>query len=298
MINSVSADSAIRVFVAASPAEWLPYKVLAYSIRENSDQAVDVQWMADAGKSIPVPRDPYNRARTPFSFQRFLIPELCGYRGKAIYLDADMLVFQDILQLWEMPMGEYDLQTVNGQGVRRRPQFSVVLLDCDKLDWKIDEIISKLDSGELDYDALMYEMAMAKHIGFGIPSVWNSLESYVPYQTKLLHYTDMHTQPWIAPGHPFGGLWTDCLRRAIEVGFVTKDELLREIAAGHVRPGLEREVFGMASTLLDRLSDATFKPPYLSLLASKSRRLRSRGRQFFRALTCGGPGPATIRHGD
>ena len=53
-----------------------------------------------------------NRPRTPFSFQRFLIPELCGYSGKAIYLDADMQVFRDIRELWNYDFSGCDLQTV------------------------------------------------------------------------------------------------------------------------------------------------------------------------------------------
>ena len=40
---------------------------------------------------------------------RFGIPSLTAYQGRAIYLDADMLVFNDIYDLWSMPMGDAKL---------------------------------------------------------------------------------------------------------------------------------------------------------------------------------------------
>lgn len=76
----------VRVFVAASSSEWLPTRVLEFSIRETSELPVQLYRIADFDRSIPMPRELRNRPRTPFSFQRFLIPELCGYRGKAIGL--------------------------------------------------------------------------------------------------------------------------------------------------------------------------------------------------------------------
>ena len=51
---------------------------------------------------IPTPATPANRPRTPFSFQRFLIPELCGFKGRGIYVDSDMQVFEDIRGLWKV----------------------------------------------------------------------------------------------------------------------------------------------------------------------------------------------------
>ena len=54
----------------------------------------------------PEPRARRNRARTPFSFAWFAIPELCGHAGRAIYLDSDMLVFGDINELESMPFSD------------------------------------------------------------------------------------------------------------------------------------------------------------------------------------------------
>lgn len=281
---SLSADAGpIRVFVAASPAEWLPLTVLAYSIIKNSKVTVNVANIGSFNMPIPLPRSSANRPRTPFSFQRFLIPEICGFQGKAIYLDADMLVFGDIAGLWNTPLHEYDLQTVSAAYGQRRPQFSVMLIDCHRLKWRLPEIVAQLDSGKLDYSSLMYDMKVARKIGQDVPHAWNSLESFNPNDTMLLHYTDMHTQPWVAPGHPLNDLWVGYLRGAIDDGYISINQLSDQIRLRHVRPGLFVEVMGDRKLPITRLADALFCPPYLSLL-SGARRIQCRVRHITRSL--------------
>ena len=70
-----------------------------------------------------------------------------------------MQFLKDIRQLWNLPMAANDLLTVkNKEESDRIIQFSVMLLDCDKLQWSIDDIVKMLDDGELNYDSLMKEM--------------------------------------------------------------------------------------------------------------------------------------------
>ena len=102
-----------------------------------------------------MPRDKKNRPRTGFSFCRLTIPERCGYRGRALYLDADMLVFADLAELWQIPFGEQSVlctwQSEPPPDWRDNPAFhtgrhyAVMLLDCDRLPWHIEEIIRGLD---------------------------------------------------------------------------------------------------------------------------------------------------------
>src|SRR5262249_52653899 len=61
-------------------------------------------------------------------------------------------------------------------------------------------------------------------------------------RTCLLHYTDMNRQPWVSTRNPNGHLWIACLRRAIDKGFITRNELQHEIDSGHVRPSLLAEI--------------------------------------------------------
>lgn len=260
----------IRVFVAATSAEWLPARVLEFSIRENTDLEVDVRFLYQSGIDIPVPEAPSNRPRTPFSFQRFLIPELCDYQGKAIYLDADMQVFQDITELWKYPLDGTDLLTVKDGNNGRKSQFSVMLLDCARLQWDIKKIVEKLNSGELDYAGLMYEMKISPKIGKEIDSKWNSLELFNPETTALLHYTDMNTQPWISLANPLGYLWVSCLKRAIRAGFIKREEIERERMLGHIRPSLlsqlDTEIYDtIALPNKIKILDRGYSAPYKKL---------------------------------
>lgn len=270
----MSDPETIRVFVASTPAEWLPMKVLEFSIKETTRKAVIVSALYTYQRSIPVPAKLENRPRTPFSFQRFLIPELCEFSGKAIYLDADMQVFQDINNLWSVDFNGCDLQTVKEGNQGRRGQFSVMLLDCEGLHWNVDQIVANLDEGKLDYSGLMYEMKTAKKIGRDISRHWNSLEEYDGTSTCLLHYTDMNTQPWISTTNPLGYLWVACLRRAIAGGFVTEQDLEREVQSGHIRPSLLVQIRDgvddpLALSPTVKKLDQNFVAPYKSLKCGK-----------------------------
>jgi hypothetical protein len=270
----------VRIFIAATPAEWLPMKVLEFSIKEQTALPVQLSAIYTYGRDIPVPRDLKNRARTPFSFQRFLIPELCSYEGKAIYMDADMQVFEDIAELWNTPFGGSDLQTVSNIDNDRRSQFSVILMDCAQLRWNVNEIVARLDSGELDYQALMFEMKVAKSVSYSLPHKWNSLERYEHGTTCLLHYTDMNTQPWISLNNPNGKLWVACLKRALDQGSISPTELNREIRLGHVRPSLLSQLSSSSPetwkpTFADILRDMRFTPPFYSITAPRSGKIRT-----------------------
>jgi hypothetical protein len=261
----------VNVFVAATPSEWLPMKVLEHSIRETTVLPVEVAAIASFQRQIPLPRELKNQPRTPFSFQRFLIPELCGFQGRAIYLDADMQVFTDIADLWNAPMGDHDLLTVREGTSGRRGQFSVVLLDCARLHWRIEQIVHGLDNGRYSYEQLMHEMCVAGSVGRVLDPEWNSLERFQQGRTRLLHYTDMDTQPWVSLHNPLESMWVECLRRAVQARVVTIDDLEREVAASHVRPSLlpqvQREAMSRAQL---RQMDRQFVAPYKSIRTGKS----------------------------
>ena len=100
------------------------------------------------------------------------------WKGRAIYLDSDMQVFADMRHLWSYPMkGAQILAVHEPEATGRRPQFSVMLLDCATLDWNIADIVKALDAGKLTYEQLMWEMKIADRILPEIDPSWNSLAS-------------------------------------------------------------------------------------------------------------------------
>lgn len=235
----LNVESPIRVYVGSQEAQMLAVKVLEHSIRKNTSMSVEVFPLHHAKLEAPTPNDPANRPRTPFSFQRFLIPGLAGYEGRAMYVDSDMQVFDDLRKVWTLPFDGADLLAAREPGDSgRKPQFSVMLLDCGALRWDLENIVEALDRGELTYETLMYQMAVARNIEPAIDPRWNSLERYREGETGLLHYTDMTMQPWVSTKNPLGYLWMRDLFGAIDVGAVTREYVAEHVEQGWVRPSL------------------------------------------------------------
>ncbi|MCC6669519.1 MAG: glycosyl transferase [Planctomycetes bacterium] len=248
MSEPKSAQEPMRVFVGTDESQMVATKVLEYSIRRHASAPVEVVPMRDL--PIPVPADPANRPRTGFSLFRFVIPELAGYRGRALYLDADMHVFTDIAELWRIPFGE-DLVLCTCQPepppawrhhafFRPGRQFSVMLLDCDRLDWDIAKIVANLDAGAFTYPQLLFEMCVVPdgRVGDRIPREWNCLEHYDLGRTKLLHYTVVPTQPWKNDQNPLRYVWEREFEDAVAAGAVPEELVQEGVAKGHLKRSL------------------------------------------------------------
>ena len=287
----------VRVFVGADESQLVAARVLEHSIREHTDALVRVVPMLDV--PLPMPKHRRNRPRTAFSFARFAIPALCGYRGRAIYLDADMQVFADIRELWERPFGDNLVQVTrqdeapagwkDNSWFHPGPQMSVMVLDCGRLDWDVAEIVRGLDEGRYSYQDLMFELCVVppERIDTTLPPEWNHLEHYEPGVTRLVHYTIVPTQPWKTADNPRRDLWLAGYRDAVQTGAVPAREVEHLVAKGHV-----------ASDLLEPLKTAPVPPradrssAALELEMARrridtleGRQLRGRVRQVARRLT-------------
>lgn len=263
-------EKTIRVFVGTEVDQWLATKVLAFSIKLRTSASVEVFPLYLSNIEIPVPKDKKNYPRTPFSFQRFLIPELCEFQGRAIYLDSDMQVFDDIRGLANRDMKGQDLLNVwEVSDNSRCPQFSVMLMNCVLLNWDVKHIIAKLDKGELTYEELMHEMKIVEN-GDAVAVLekeWNSLEYFEQEKTKLIHYTDMDKQPWLFRHNPYASVWIKELAEAIRYGYLTKADIKREILLGNIRPTL---LYQLRTQIFDPQKipktvvwiDRLFKPPH------------------------------------
>lgn len=236
-------EAPIRIFVGTDSSQMLAARVLEYSIKKHASMSVSVVPLCEI--PVPLPKNPKNRPRTGFSFARFLIPLLCNYDGRAIYLDADMLVLADVARLWTLPLDEADILCAEQPGKKGRVrQYSVMLMNCSTLRWNIEEIVAGLDEGKYDYAKLMYDFCIVppERITPTLPYEWNSLEFYDESKTCLVHYTDMPTQPWVSCQNQNGAIWYKALKEAIAEGFISHDELYREVEQGHVAPDLPQHL--------------------------------------------------------
>lgn len=247
LAGPLDAQVPARVFVGCMPEQDLAFRVLEYSIHRHASLSVKVERLHEAierrGLDIPQPAAPENRGRTPFSFQRFAIPRLCDYAGRAAYVDSDMLVLRDLRSMWSFDMDGLQMASATQPaGSGRRPQFSVMLIDCERLRWDVADLVRRLDAGEFNYSQLMYEMASVERWRDALPETWNSLEHYEPDHTCLVHFTDMDGQPWLNPLHPLGPLWARYLLDAVRDGAIELAFVRKEVELGNVRPSVLAQI--------------------------------------------------------
>lgn len=198
----------IRVFVGSDVFQRAAgmERTLEHSIRSRTQEPVDIVFMTSGTPGWEASIDGKNGTwaighepgeawsgrgwGTDFSAFRFAIPELCGFRGRAIYLDVDQIVLGDIKELAEVPQ---QLPWM----CRRIPLTDVSVIDCSAFDrpgWPRIEQMRRSGWGAGHYVDLLLRLRL---IGPGVPDAWNVLdrEALTP-DTKLAHFTTVPTQPW------------------------------------------------------------------------------------------------------
>lgn len=91
----------IRVFIGYDSNETVALYTLMHSIIARASRPVSI--IPLVLNQLPMNRPRAEFQSTEFSFSRFLVPWMCGYEGKAIFMDSDMICMADICELWDIP---------------------------------------------------------------------------------------------------------------------------------------------------------------------------------------------------
>lgn len=86
----------LRVFIGYDPRQPVAANVLQHSIQSRASRPVAITRLQL--NQLPMQRT----GLTEFTFSRYIVPQLCGYHGRAIFMDADMLCLDDIYKLDEI----------------------------------------------------------------------------------------------------------------------------------------------------------------------------------------------------
>jgi hypothetical protein len=236
----------VRVCIGTEPKTEIARKVLECSVTRHTDARVEFYPMLGKGWEYSTSGI---QVGTGFSLRRWMIPAFFGWQGKAIYLDADQLVFGDILELWHKPAG---LAVPDGTSVwcswqtdkvypkHPAPQTSVMVIDCaaakSQWGWRIAEVLDHLrkTGTKEEYHKFMHAEWMTP-LPARIGDEWNHLNHYVKGKTRLLHYTKEPTQPWYVPDHPLAHLWKMELQIALNEHYVGDEEIEAAVANYGVR---------------------------------------------------------------
>ena len=231
----------IQIAIGTQTNQYIGQKVLEYTIRKHTSEEVDIRYPAQIAKRV---------GGTRFGFVRFQVPELFGYRGKAIYMDADQLVFSDVRGLVDELDDDHAIGivrsifgTFGGRPVAERNETSVMVLDCEKLtDWSSDTIFENvvpngatLGPGQLHYIDFMRLAWVDPGLIQSIDNCWNHY-NVVNEDTKLVHFSHVRDQPWKKPSHPYTELWVKWMVEAMEHGFVTRGDVVKAVGLLHIHP--------------------------------------------------------------
>jgi len=202
-----------KVFVGYDPREDIAYQVCKHSIaRRNKEVLVRplVQKELREAGWYTRPVDPLSS--TEFTFTRFLIPELCDYKGWALFMDCDMILLTDIQELFDQADEKYAVMCVHHdytprEGLKmdgqkqsiypRKNWSSVMLFNCEHPSNK--QINSSVVNDTNITGKYLHRFSWLKDSEIGeLSHEWNWLTDWYKEpedgKPKLLHYTE--GGPW------------------------------------------------------------------------------------------------------
>jgi hypothetical protein len=153
-------NSPVRVFIGSGEASLLERKVFQYSLKKHSRRDLEIYVFNGTHNAVEPPNgEPFvapmslkakYTSVTEFSNYRFLIPQLCNYEGRAIYVDSDMIALADIGELFDADMGGADM-LAKGEAYGGSDEaawgLSVTLFDCEKCRFDLDRYVRETEQG-------------------------------------------------------------------------------------------------------------------------------------------------------
>lgn len=143
----------------------------------------------------------HNEDLQSWSPLRRRVPQIMGYKGRALVTDPDVFAIGDVFDLLRRNMeGKAILCRNISEGYKGNGHSfyasSVMMLDCSRLQhWRWDEEIDQMFKGELDYGPWIGLKTENPDIIGELEEEWNSFDKLTS-ATKLLHMTERLTQPW------------------------------------------------------------------------------------------------------
>ncbi|WP_440221837.1 hypothetical protein ACQQ2N_12135 [Dokdonella sp. MW10] len=194
----------INLFCGYDPREAIGFHVFAHSVISRASVPVAITPLASMG--LP-------QGTNAFTMSRFLVPWLCGYRGRAIFADAsDMVMLDDIANLDALFDPRLAVQVVQhpkyqtrhprkyvgtpmeaeNRSYARKNWASLMLINCGHPVWKDarPEVLAK-ESVVAWLMMVLWDAAGEDQVIGELPREWNVLvdEGQDDTNAKILHWT-------------------------------------------------------------------------------------------------------------
>ena len=195
----------MRIFIGFDARETAAYHVACHSIVSRATCPVSITPLRREALSHIYWRRRGMTESTDFSLTRFLVPHLCGYQGRALFLDCDIVCLADIGELaleWDWSMNadkavlvvkhDYvpkDATKFLGNAQTRYPRknwSSVMYFDCARCAALTPEYVNSASGLDLH----RFNWLRDDEIG-SLPHGWNHLVGEYPSNPKaqILHFT-------------------------------------------------------------------------------------------------------------
>jgi len=166
----------LRIFIGFDPRQAISYNVLQQSLVARSSKPLQITPLVL--ETLPIGRS----GLTPFTYTRFLVPWLCDYQGWALFMDADMLVLDDVDRLFALKDERYAVMVVKDP--IRYEWASMMLMNCARCRVLTPEFVESAE------DLTKLTWLDDAEIG-ELPAAWNHLVGYNEPQggRSLVHFT-------------------------------------------------------------------------------------------------------------
>ncbi len=250
----------IRIFIGSSNKNVIEQKVYAYTLKKHTQHPIDFNIIDGLNgsvtnlatgevKALPSALTQHIPGATAFTLARWAIPEWCDYQGKAIYCDSDQLSMSDIADLWNFDLEGHIAAAVPVKQAKCYPHYvrhylkdyyassdehyfvSVMLLDCEKASiWSLESLLKLIEAKKFSLTDLMnFSGPFRAHFNVNIktlPSEWNHLDVVYP-DSKIVHFTNLSTQPWRFHHNAISELWDNLFFEAYDQGEVLRSDIVR-----------------------------------------------------------------------
>jgi hypothetical protein len=166
----------LRIFIGYDHRQSVSFTTLAHSILARSSKPVSITPLVI--NQLPIKRT----GLTPFTFSRFLVPWLCNFKGYGLFLDADIILNDDISKLFDLADDRYHVFVAKNE--KRFEWASVMLFNNEKCQFLTPDFI------ETAHNLHWISWCPDDKIG-DLPPQWNHLVGYdSPNENpSLIHYT-------------------------------------------------------------------------------------------------------------
>jgi hypothetical protein len=199
----------LTIYIGYDSREDEAYNVCVKSLLKHSSKKLDIKplILKELKESGVYTRDVDPLSSTEFTFSRFLVPFLNGYKGTALFCDCDFLFLEDVSKLFDWFHHRYAVQCCKhnyrptnktkmdgaSQHIYPRKNWSsLMMFNCEHpSNMILDPFMVNTHSGQYLH---RFNWLMDYEIG-SLPIEWNYLVNWYKHgSAKALHFTE--GGPW------------------------------------------------------------------------------------------------------